>query len=1158
MAGFSARGGVPAGGLRGHGWLAVVLAFAMAVLGLAAQPASAADGVAGDVSAQVVKDLTIEERWADGEITLWESLLATVTLDSRGATPDSDPTNAVDEGDWFIITFPEILTVPTETVELMQDGVALATCVGDSSARTLVCTFTAAAADRQFVEGSVEIFAQANQVTDVDEFVVGVGNAPVAYVIDIPGEGIVPGAPEEMPTAYDKDAWQDSSQPREIVWTVTIPANLASERATFTLADTTQGDGELMPYEFRLQYWADAAAWDAGTSSRVTIPAGLANIDVGGHTMTSTLTLTGANSFTLTFNNFDPGADGVYRIVYRTLVHDGAVTGQVFGNEAVTNGRDVKVGYTYEQFVTGNLNGPGFGGLVIDKQVRGAGAALALGQEFPVRASWVDAQGNTQTADLNPVAGGTAARLDQIPTGTVVTLTELPVSIDGVESYVPTFSSEHPNVTVAADGASAQVTIAEQATIALLLNNVITPVLVSIGDYVWWDHDRDGTQDATEPVVPGVTVTLLDATGAPVRDAAGNPRTTSTDADGFYSFTDLVAGTDYQLGFTAPDGASWTTQQAGTDTTLDSNVDPATGFAPATTPLTGENLAATPDDPTFDAGLVRYNLQLTKTLDTAGPFVTGQQVTYTLTPSNDGPSDALAGWSVTDLLPTGLELVSMTGAGYTCTAGTCTADAPLAAGATGPGITVVATITASAGSLKNVAYVAPVDGDAPETVPLDDELPTTETDTTGSPTDNDDEQVLVLTETVRVGDYVWVDADHDGVQDAGETPIPGATLEITSVDGGPVTDVFGDPVTTTTTGPDGLYHFENLPPGQYIVTFVSLPTGYAGYQPTLAETGDDRGLDSSTGSATSQPLAGGEEDLSLDFGFWRPEPVTVGDYVWVDADHDGIQDAGETPIPGVTLEITTVEGGPVTDMDGKPVPTTTTDEQGRYLFENLPPGQYIVKIVELPATHSGYLPTRPGVGDDRGADSSTDSATSAELASGDQDLSLDFGFWLPAPAITITKADDKGNAADNKDASVLLSDGKAKLVFTITNTGNEALRDVQVSDEVVRGGRVTNLVCVFPDGSRGVSWAGPFAIGASFQCTADLSGVSGTHEDIAKVVGIGVDSGKSVGDDDPYFAHTPKPGLPSTGADGAAMLAAPLLVLLAAGGVLLAGRRRVM
>lgn len=128
------------------------------------------------------------------------------------------------------------------------------------------------------------------------------------------------------------------------------------------------------------------------------------------------------------------------------------------------------------------------------------------------------------------------------------------------------------------------------------------------------------------------------------------------------------------------------------------------------------------------------NLALTKTA-ASGPYQRGSNLTWTLTPRNTGNTAAAAGWSVTEVLPDGLELVSMSGAGYSCTGTTCTAQAPLAGGATGPAVTVTTRATAL-GKVRNVAYVRPAAGDRVETVPLG-APPAPGTDTDATATDND-------------------------------------------------------------------------------------------------------------------------------------------------------------------------------------------------------------------------------------------------------------------------------------------------------------------------------------------------------------------------------------------------------------------------------------
>lgn len=128
------------------------------------------------------------------------------------------------------------------------------------------------------------------------------------------------------------------------------------------------------------------------------------------------------------------------------------------------------------------------------------------------------------------------------------------------------------------------------------------------------------------------------------------------------------------------------------------------------------------------------------------------------------------------------------------------------------------------------------------------------------------------------------------------------------------------------------------------------------------------------------------------------QSVSVGDYVWLDADRDGLQGAGEKGIPGVVLRLTGPDGGPVTGVNGTPVGPATTDAEGHYLFAGLPvlgAGQhYTVSIDrEASAALGGLLPTVAGTGADRAKDSSTWSAVSAPLtANAASDLTLDFGF----------------------------------------------------------------------------------------------------------------------------------------------------------------------
>jgi uncharacterized repeat protein (TIGR01451 family)/fimbrial isopeptide formation D2 family protein len=120
-------------------------------------------------------------------------------------------------------------------------------------------------------------------------------------------------------------------------------------------------------------------------------------------------------------------------------------------------------------------------------------------------------------------------------------------------------------------------------------------------------------------------------------------------------------------------------------------------------PDTSNNAASVvaPVTTSADLGIVKTHV---------GPLVPGEQGTYTLTVTNNGPSDAAAP-VVSDTLPSGLTFVSATGTGWLCgdvlQSVTCSATGPLAAGATAGVITVVVAIApGTTGTITNTATVA--------------------------------------------------------------------------------------------------------------------------------------------------------------------------------------------------------------------------------------------------------------------------------------------------------------------------------------------------------------------------------------------------------------------------------------------------------------------
>jgi hypothetical protein len=115
-----------------------------------------------------------------------------------------------------------------------------------------------------------------------------------------------------------------------------------------------------------------------------------------------------------------------------------------------------------------------------------------------------------------------------------------------------------------------------------------------------------------------------------------------------------------------------------------------------------------------------------------------------------------------------------------------------------------------------------------------------------------------------IGDFVWIDANSNGIQDTGETGLPNFLVRLSGVDSD------GNAVTaSTSTDTSGHYSFAGLQSGSYTVTFA--PSGLAQGQTFTAQTvGADRAVDSNgdanTGVAAAVDLGVDTADLTIDQG----------------------------------------------------------------------------------------------------------------------------------------------------------------------------------------------------------------------------------------------------------------------------------------------------
>ena len=190
-----------------------------------------------------------------------------------------------------------------------------------------------------------------------------------------------------------------------------------------------------------------------------------------------------------------------------------------------------------------------------------------------------------------------------------------------------------------------------------------------------------------------------------------------------------------------------------------------------------------------------------------------------------------------------------------------------------------------------------------------------------------------LVKPASVGDFVWFDANKDGIQDADEAGVAGVTVRLTDTAGQPVVDASGKTIEAVSTTGAGAYSFSNLLPGDYTLTF----TPPVGYSATLSRAGDP-GKDSN-GADSSVTLVQGQNDETVDLGLIADG--TIGDTLFWDVDNNGGSEpsGADKPLAGVTVTLTyTTPAGVEKTL------TTVTDENGKYSFKDLAPGDYVVTV----------------------------------------------------------------------------------------------------------------------------------------------------------------------------------------------------------------------
>ena len=192
-----------------------------------------------------------------------------------------------------------------------------------------------------------------------------------------------------------------------------------------------------------------------------------------------------------------------------------------------------------------------------------------------------------------------------------------------------------------------------------------------------------------------------------------------------------------------------------------------------------------------------------------------------------------------------------------------------------------------------------------------------------------------------IGDYVFLDNNNNGIQDAGDTGVPGVKVVLQDENMIPIDSMFTDG--------SGKYLFDSLASGEYFVKFFA-PNGQEFVAPNQ---GGDPAKDSNAGESgtpgktnvitidTTKPandtlrnnptIDAGLKKIVTPFG-------SIGDFVWLDKNNNGVQDADELAgVPGLLVELQ--------DENMIPIDSMFTNGSGKYLFDSLVSGTYFVRFI---------------------------------------------------------------------------------------------------------------------------------------------------------------------------------------------------------------------
>ncbi len=291
---------------------------------------------------------------------------------------------------------------------------------------------------------------------------------------------------------------------------------------------------------------------------------------------------------------------------------------------------------------------------------------------------------------------------------------------------------------------------------------------------------------------------------------------------------------------------------------------------------------------------------------------------------------------------------------------------------------------------------------------------------------------------VSIGSTVFIDANNNGVQEAGEAGIADQTVTLYAADGTTV-------IATTTTDTNGNYLFTGLAPGDYRVG-MNAPTAYPTSSTDIATSTADNdtdlddngiqtasgapvlspvitltsGIESTTESTTIDPTGGAQDtatgdangNMTVDFGFYAP--VNVSGNVFIDTNGtlgDGTVNGSQYPAADNTLYVVLV------DAAGNIAGSAEVASDGTFSIAGVVPGTYTAIMTTTapgaigtlaPTTASappGYTNVGENLGTTAGSDGTNNGIFTTSIVVASTDVpNVNFGLDQPPVASNVSVA----------------------------------------------------------------------------------------------------------------------------------------------------------